>query len=61
MFEPEDPFQYLLEQKGLATSVSNKNAKNIRLNLNKLPPDFFLKPLPRKQNSLSQRSSNLQK
>jgi hypothetical protein len=55
--ESEDPFHYLLAQKIMPSSGSNKTAKNIRLNLDKLPADFFPKQLPRKLDSLSQRQS----
>ena len=43
--ENEDPFHYVLAQK-IDTFHDNRNKyhNNIRLNLNKLPKDFFQKP-----------------
>lgn len=46
--EPEDPFHYLLAQKiKTLHNSTNKYHHNIRLNLNKLPDDFFRKPVPK--------------
>lgn len=40
--EGEDPFQYLLAQKiSIIHNPNNKYHHNIRLNLHKLPTDFF--------------------
>ena len=58
MFEVDDPFQYVLEQKIQTSNSQNKNISNIKLNLNKLPRDFFPQHLSRKSNSYSQRLSD---
>ena len=40
MIDMDDPFQYLLAQK-IVTNHQQRNTNTIRLNINKLPPDFF--------------------
>ena len=58
MFQIDDPFHYILEQKIHTSNNNHKTISNIKLNLNKLPKDFFPQPIPRKTNSLSQRISS---
>jgi hypothetical protein len=53
LFSEEDPFELLLRQK--TTRGPSKLTHNIRLNLNKLPSDFFPKRPTRRINSHSQR------
>ena len=58
MFQGDDPFHYILEQKIASIGSQNKNVSNIKLNLNKLPRDFFQPHVARKPNTLSQRLSS---
>ena len=58
MFEVDDPFHYVLQQKISHLGTHTKNANNIKLNLGKLPKDFFPQPVSRKPNTYSQRLSD---
>ena len=57
MFDLDDPFHYVLEQKISQVTSNKNNGNSIKLNLAKLPKDFFPQPVARKPNTYSQRLS----
>ena len=62
MFDVDDPFHYVLQQKININNGSNiKKNNNIKLNLNKLPRDFFPQHGDKKSNGYSQRLSESRK
>jgi hypothetical protein len=52
LFEPEDPLSIILSQKG-AKDFQMFPSKNIKIDVRKLPPNFFAAKKPKRLNSVS--------